>query len=169
MGYDLYQELERTCKRTEKELHDLNDRLEQNKNMMSPADLDILVKITDVIKDVKSTMKKIDEMEMMEEGYSGEGYSGAGNGGYSGEGSNYSGTYMAQPMWNRRMGYSGNSYRGNYTLETGDGRYSGARGMNRGYSRNSEREDLMMKLENALSTARTKEDAEAIRKAMEVL
>ena len=159
MGSELYRELERTCKRTEKELHDLNDRLEQNKNMMSPADLDILVKITDIIKDVKSTMKKIDEMEMMEDGYSGGMY----------DGMNYSGTYMAQPMWDRRMGYSGNSYRGNYTLETGDGRYSGARGMNRGYSRNSEREDLMMKLENALSTARTKEDAEAIRKAMEVL
>ena len=159
MGSELYRELERTCKRTEKELHDLNDRLEQNKNMMSPADLDVLVKITDIIKDVKSTMKKIDEMEMMEDGYSGGMY----------DGMNYSGTYMTQPMWDRRMGYSGNSYRGNYTLETGDGRYSGARGMNRGYSRNSEREDLMMKLENALSTARTKEDAEAIRKAMEVL
>lgn len=166
MGYDLYQELERTCKRTEKELHDLNDRLEQNKNMMSPADLDILVKITDVIKDVKSTMKKIDEMEMMEEGYSGEGYSGAGNGGYSGEGLNYSGTYMTQPMWNRRMGYSGNSYRGNYTLETGDGRYSGARGMNRGYSRNSERENMRAELDDMLSNARDDREAETIRKIM---
>ena len=56
MGSELYRELERTCKRTEKELHDLNDRLEQNKNMMSPADLDVLVKITDIIKDVKSTL-----------------------------------------------------------------------------------------------------------------
>lgn len=170
MGYDLYQELERTCKRTEKELHDLNDRLEQNKNMMSPADLDILVKITDVIKDVKSTMKKIDEMEMMEEGYSGEGYSGAGNGGYSGEGSNYSGTYMAQPMWNRRMGYSGNSYRGSYTLESGNGGYSGARrGSSRGYSRASEREDLTMRLENMLNTARNDKEAESIRKALDAL
>ena len=152
MGSELYRELERTCKRTEKELHDLNDRLEQNKNMMSPADLDVLVKITDIIKDVKSTMKKIDEMEMMEDGYS--------------DGMNYSGTYMTQPMWDRRMGYSGNSYRGNYTLETGDGRYSGARGMNRGYSRNSERENMRAELDDMLSNARDDREAETIRKIM---
>ena len=152
MGSELYRELERTCKRTEKELHDLNDRLEQNKNMMSPADLDVLVKITDIIKDVKSTMKKIDEMEMMEDGYS--------------DGMNYSGTYMTQPMWDRRMGYSGNSYRGNYTLETGDGRYSGARGMNRGYSRNSERENMRAELEDMLNTTRDDREAETIRKIM---
>ena len=152
MGSELYRELERTCKRTEKELHDLNDRLEQNKNMMSPADLDVLVKITDIIKDVKSTMKKIDEMEMMEDGYS--------------DGMNYSGTYMTQPMWDRRMGYSGNSYRGNYTLETGDGRYSGARGMNRGYSRNSERENMRTELEDMLTNARDDREAETIRKIM---
>ena len=152
MGSELYRELERTCKRTEKELHDLNDRLEQNKNMMSPADLDVLVKITDIIKDVKSTMKKIDEMEMMEDGYS--------------DGMNYSGTYMTQPMWDRRMGYSGNSYRGNYTLETGDGRYSGARGMNRGYSRNSERENMRAELDDMLTNARDDREAETIRKIM---
>lgn len=152
MGSELYRELERTCKRTEKELHDLNDRLEQNKNMMSPADLDVLVKITDIIKDVKSTMKKIDEIEMMEDGYS--------------DGMNYSGTYMTQPMWDRRMGYSGNSYRGNYTLETGDGRYSGARGMNRGYSRNSERENMRAELDDMLSNARDDREAETIRKIM---
>ena len=152
MGSELYRELERTCKRTEKELHDLNDRLEQNKNMMSPADLDVLVKITDIIKDVKSTMKKIDEMEMMEDGYS--------------DGMNYSGMYMTQPMWDRRMGYSGNSYRGNYTLETGDGRYSGARGMNRGYSRNSERENMRTELEDMLTNARDDREAETIRKIM---
>ena len=152
MGSELYRELERTCKRTEKELHDLNDRLEQNKNMMSPADLDVLVKITDIIKDVKSTMKKIDEMEMMEDGYS--------------DGMNYSGMYMTQPMWDRRMGYSGNSYRGNYTLETGDGRYSGARGMNRSYSRNSERENMRTELEDMLTNARDDREAETIRKIM---
>jgi len=153
MGSELYRELERTCKRTEKELHDLNDRLEQNKNMMTPQDLDILVKITDIIKDVKSTMKKIDEMEMMEDNYD----------------MNYSGTYMSQPMWDRRMGYSGNSYRGQYTLETGDGRYSGSRGMRRGYSRSSERDDLTMRLEGMLDNARSDKEAESIRKALDAL
>ena len=79
---------------------------------------------------------------------------------------NYSGTYMTQPMWDRRMGYSGNSYRGNYTLETGDGRYSGARGMNRGYSRNSERENMRAELDDMLSNARDDREAETIRKIM---
>lgn len=103
-----------------------------------------------------ATMKKIDEMEIMEDGYSGGMY----------DGMNYSGTYMTQPMWDRRMGYSGNSYRGNYTLETGDGRYSGARGMNRGYSRNSERENMRAELDDMLTNARDDREAETIRKIM---
>ena len=151
--HDLWKELERTCERATHELSQINDRLDQNKNVVSPADLDNLFKLMDIVKDVKSTMKKIIEIDRMES----DDYD---------QNEEYSGTYMTQPMWDRR--YSGNSYRGTYTIATGDG-YSGKHTMRRSYSRNSEREDLMMKLENALSTARTKEDAEAIRKAMEVL
>lgn len=149
----LWKELERTCERTTHELAQINDRLDQNKNVISPADLDNLFKLMDIVKDVKSTMKKIIEIDQME------------NDDYD-QNEGYSGSYMTQPMWDRR--YSGNSYRGTYTVATGDG-YSGRHAMRHSYSRNTERDDLMMKLENALSTARTKEDAEAIRKAMEVL
>ena len=145
-------ELERTCERTTKELHDLNDRLEQNKNSMSPADLDILFKLMDVVKDIKSTIKKIYEIEDM-------------------EGSDeYSGSYYVDPMMDRRYTgnrYSGNSYRGTYTVESGNG-YSG-RGMRRGYSRSSERDDLTMRLENMLNSARTDKEAESIRKALDAL
>jgi len=150
---NLMHELERTCERTTKELHDLNDRLEQNKNSMSPADLDILFKLMDVVKDIKSTIKKIYEIEDME---------GAND-------MNYSGAYMSQPMWDRRMGYSGNSYNGTYTVNTGDGRYSGTRGMSRGYSRNSERDNMRMQLDDMLNNARDEREAETIRKIMNKL
>lgn len=151
--HDLWKELERTCERATHELSQINDRLDQNKNVISPADLDNLFKLMDIVKDVKSTMKKIIEIDKMES----DDYN---------QNEGYSGSYMNQPMWDRR--YSGNNYHGTYTVATGDG-YSGRHAMRYGYSRNTERDDLMMKLENALSTARTKEDAEAIRKAMEVL
>ena len=148
---NLMHELERTCERTTKELHDLNDRLEQNKNSMSPADLDILFKLMDVVKDIKSTIKKIYEIEDM-------------------EGSDeYSGSYYADPMMDRRYPnrYSGNSYRGTYTVESGNG-YSGRR-MGRHYSRNTERDDLAMRLENMLTSTRSKEESDAIRKAIDIL
>lgn len=174
---DLYEEIERTCKRTTKELGEMNDRLDQNKNMISPADLDILSKLMEIIKNSKSTMKKIVEMEMMEENQNG--YSGA-----------YSGMYYDNPMiWDRMSGarggrsgeysgegrggssgYSGNSYRGSYTLESGNsGDYSGARGRggrSRGYSRNSEKEAMRMELNDMLEDARDEKEAEAIRKVM---
>ncbi len=148
----LWKELERTCERATHELSQINDRLDQNKNVVSPADLDNLFKLMDIVKDVKSTMKKIIEIDRMES----DDYD---------QNEGYSGSYITQPMWDRR--YSGNSYRGTYTVESGNG-YSG-RGSRHMYSRNSEREDLMMRLNNALSTARTKEDAEAIRKAIDIL
>lgn len=154
--YDLYKELERTCERSAKELHDLNDRLEQNKNVISPADLDVLVKITDIIKDVKSTMKKIDEMEMMEENQNE----------YSGR--RYSGKFMSQPMWDNR--YSGNYYDGTYTLNTGsshDG-YSGRRNMSM-YSRGNERDELAMRLGNMLNQVRDPKEADALRNAIDIL
>ena len=144
---DMHKELERTCERAEKELCDLNNRLEQNKSIISPADVDMMDKLTHTIKSIKKVFELMDKDSEIQ------------NGGYSGH-------YMAQPVWDRR--YSGNSYHGQYTIATGDG-YSGRHSMRHSYSRNTERDDLMMKLENALSTARTKEDAEAIRKAMDVL
>lgn len=176
--HDLEKELHRTCERVTKELSELNDRLDQNKNMISPADIDLLFKMMDVIKNTKSTMKKIVEMEMMEENQNG--YSGA----YSG------GMYYDNPMmWDRTSGarggrsgeysgegrggssgYSGNSYRGSYTLESGNsGDYSGARGRggrSRGYSRNSEKEAMRMELNDMLEDARDEKEAEAIRKIM---
>ena len=144
---ELWKELERTCERATHELSQLNDRLETNKNMMSPADLEVMYKLMDIVKDTKSTMKKIIEIEDMENQ------------------NEYSGNmmmYRNEPMWDRR--YSGNSYRGQYTLETSNGRdgYSG-RNMRRSYSRG---DDARMELEEMLNNTRDSQEAEVIRKVL---
>ena len=148
--HDLWKELERACERSTKELKDFNDRLETNKNMMSPGDLDILFKLMDIVKDIKSTMKKIieiEDMEMDQNEYD----------------EKYSGTYYRQPMWDRK--YSGNSYRGTYTVESGDG-YSGRRSTRHMYSRDTEQDRMHNELNNMLNEARDPQEAETIRKLM---
>ena len=144
--HDLEKELHRTCERITKELSELNDRLDQNKNMISPADVDLLFKMMDIIKDTKSTLKKIYEIEDMEEIQNG-----------------YSGNmmYRNEPIWDRR--YSGNnSYRGTYTLESGHDGYSG-RNMRHSYSRG---DDARMELEEMLNNTRDSQEAEVIRKVL---
>lgn len=142
---ELEKELHRTCERVTLELSQINNRLDQNKNVMSPADVDLLYKILDIIKDTKSTLKKIYEIEDMEQ--MGDGYSG-------------NMMYRNEPMWDRR--YSGNSYRGTYTVESGNDGYSG-RNMRRSYSRGS---DARMELEDMLNNTRDPQEAEAIRKIL---
>lgn len=160
--HELWKELERTCERTTRELSQFNDRLEQNKNVISSADLDNLFKLMDIVKDTKSTMKKIieiDRMEMEDE-LQNEGYSGA---------SGYAARY---PMWDRQYSgnnsYSGNSYKGNYSGRSGEG-YSGRRGSSsRGsYSRDTEKEDMVRRLEDMMSKAKTEQEANAIRESIE--
>lgn len=143
---DLWKELERTCERATHELSQLNDRLETNKNMMSPADLEIMFKLMDIVKDTKSTMKKIIEIEDMDNQ------------------NEYSGNmmYRNEPMWDRMSGrnYSGNSYRGTYTVESGHDGYSG-RNMRQSYSRGN---DTRMELEEMLNSTRDPQEAETLRK-----
>lgn len=146
--HNLYEELEKTCERMEKELCDFNARLESNKAMISAADIDLLDKITHTIKSVKKTMELLDKDYEIQNGYSG----------------NYSGNYMSQPMWDRH--YAGNSYRGTYTMDTG---YSGRRGMSRGYSRDSEKDDIIRRLEDALNRTKNESDANAIRDSIEAI
>lgn len=149
----LEKELHRTCERVTLELSQINNKLDQNKNVMSPADIDLLYKILDIIKDTKSTLKKIYEIEDLER--MGDGYSG-------------NMMYINEPMWDRRYSgnnsYSGNSYRGTYTVESGNGNdgYSG-RNMRRSYSRGS---DARMELEDMLNNTRDLQEAEAIRKIL---
>ena len=147
--YDLFKEMERVCERSSKELHDFLDRIDQNKNTISPADLDILCKLTDIAKNSKSAMKKIIEVDEMLDTNQNE----------------YSGNmmYRNEPMWDRMSGrnYSGNSYRGTYTLESGND-YSG-RNMRRSYSRGDE---TRMELEEMLNNTRDQNEAEVIRKIL---
>lgn len=148
--HDTWKELERACERATKELCELNDRLDQNKTVLSPVDLDNLTKTVETIKNSKSAMKKIIELDEMTNENQNRGYSG----GYSGT------NFMSQPVWDKR--YSGNTYRGTYTMDTGNG-YSGRRGGRRGYSMDSEKEDLIARLENLMSRARTESEANEIR------
>lgn len=145
--HDLEKELHRTCERATHELSQLNDRLETNKNMMSPADLEVMFKLMDIVKDTKSTMKKIIEIEDMENQ------------------NEYSGNmmYRNEPAWDRR--YSGNSYRGTYTVESGHDGYSG-RNMRRSYSRG---DDTRMELEEMLNNTRDPQEAETLRKIISKL
>ena len=149
--HDLFREMERVCERDTKELHDFLDRIDQNKNTISPADLDILCKLVDIAKNSKSTMKKIIEIDEM----------------FDNNQNGYSGNmmYRNEPMWDRR--YSGNSYHGQYTIATGDGRgdYSG-RNMRRSYSRG---DDTRMELEEMLNNTRDQNEAEIIRKILNKL
>lgn len=149
--HDLYSEMERVCERNTKELHDFLDRIEQNKSTISPADLEILCELVDIAKNSKSTMKKIIEIDEMLD---------TNQNGYSGNM-----MYRNEPMWDRR--YSGNSYHGQYTIATGDGRgdYSG-RNMRRSYSRG---DDTRMELEEMLNSTRDPQEAEALRKIISKL
>lgn len=146
--HDLFREMERVCERSTKELHDFLDRIDQNKNTISPADLDILCKLTDIAKNSKSAMKKIIEVDEMLDTNQNE----------------YSGNmmYRNEPMWDRMSGrnYSGNSYRGTYTVESGHDGYSG-RNMRQSYSRGN---DTRMELEEMLNSTRDPQEAETLRK-----
>ena len=153
--YDLFKEMERVCERNTKELHDFLDRLDQNKNTISPADLEVLCELVDIAKNSKSAIKKIIEIdEMLDENQNA-----------------YSGNmiYRNEPMWDRMSGrnYSGNAYHGQYTIATGDGRgdYSG-RNMRRSYSRG---DDTRMELEEMLNNTRDQNEAEVIRKILNKL
>lgn len=151
--HDLYREMERVCERNTKELHDFLDRLDQNKNTISPADLEILCELVDIAKNSKSTMKKIIEIDEMLDTNQNE----------------YSGNmmYRNEPMWDRmpERNYSGNSYRGTYTVESGHDGYSG-RNMRRSYSRG---DDTRMELEEMLNSTRDPQEAETLRKIISKL
>ena len=65
MNTEFHKELERTCERATHELSQINDRIEGS-TVISPQDLDNLFKLTDIIKDVKSIIKKTMEIESMD-------------------------------------------------------------------------------------------------------
>lgn len=70
----------------------------------------------------------------------------------------YSGKYYSDPVYTKRYsndgGYSGNRYN---------------RSMSRGYSRDSERSDMIRKLEDMMGRVRSEDEAMAIRDALDVV
>lgn len=59
--YDAYEELETTCHRATKELHDLNKKLDSDESNITKDDIDLMDKITHTIASTKKGMAMIDQ------------------------------------------------------------------------------------------------------------
>lgn len=71
MMYDLYDELERSCERATKELHDLNKKLANDESTISKEDIDMMDKILHSIASSKKSILMIDQAENNSNGSSG--------------------------------------------------------------------------------------------------
>lgn len=129
--YDTYEELEKACERSTKELHDLNRKLANDESAISKEDIDMMDKILHSIASSKKSILMIDQADGTSGGYSGN-----------------------QPMWNRRYGSSGRR-----TIMS----------RNRGYSRDSEKDSMMQKLNMMYQDARDDHEAEVIERMMNEL
>ena len=61
--YDTYDELEKTCERATKELHDLNKKLANDESTISKEDIDMLGKVTHTIASTKKSILMIDQAD----------------------------------------------------------------------------------------------------------
>ena len=136
--------LEKYCERIEKELHDLYKKVEKSETM-PPTDLDIMDKLLHSMKSVKTVLAMLEYQDDDED-------------------DGYSGRYYSEPTYARRYSGRGYSGRDNY----GGGDYSGRR-MNRGYSRDSEKSDMIRKLEDMMNRVRTEDEAIAIQDTLNML
>ena len=134
--YDTYDEVEKSCKRITKELHDLNKKLANDESTISKEDVDLMDKMLHSIASSKKSMLMIDQADDM------NGSSGVSNG-YSN-------------MWNRR-------------LMTNNGMSGRRSSRNRGYSRDSEKDIMMQKLNNMYQDARDDQEADVIERMMNEL
>lgn len=148
--------LEKYCERVEKELEDLYKKIDKV-DTISPADVNTMDTLLHSLKSIKTVYAMVESKLREEEEY--DGYSGrrfyasyGRGGGQSGE--NYSG----------RGGQSGNRY-----PMMQDTNYSGRRDSRGRYSRDSEKDDAMMCLENMMNRTRSDSEANAIREAMDAL
>ena len=108
-------------------------------NPLPPAELEITDKLLHAMKSVKTVLAMLEYDEDDDGGYSGK--------------------YYSAPTYTRRYdrGYSGRDD------------YSGRRSMRGGYSRDSEKEDMVRRLESMMSRVRSDEEAQAINDALDVL
>lgn len=142
MRHKLEETLEHLCEKIEKELGDLDTKMSKS-DSPSMADVDVMQKLLSSLKSIKTVMAMLEE-------YGEEGYSGASNGSGGNRGG-YSGRYRYEPIM--RNNYSGENY-------------SGRRG---GYSRDSENDDVVQRLEGMMGRARSEREAMAIRDAINTI
>lgn len=111
----------------------------EKSDTMPPATLEVMDKLLHSMKSVKTTLAMLE---------------------YGNEDDGYSGKYYSAPIYERR--YSQNGY-------SGRDDYSGRRMMNKGYSRDSEKHDMIRKLEDMMARVRSDEEAMAIQDTLDVL
>lgn len=138
--YDTYEELEKACERSTKELHDLNKKLANDESAISKEDIDMMDKILHSIASSKKSILMIDQAD-----------GSSGRDGYYNISGGYSGSMYTQPMWNKKYGSSGRRMR------------------TRGYSRDSEKDSMMQKLNMMYQDARDDQEAEVIERMMNEL
>ena len=90
--YDTYEELEKACERSTKELHDLNKKLANDESAISKEDIDMMDKILHSIASSKKSILMIDQAD-----------GSSGRDGYYNISGGYSGSMYTQPMWNKNM------------------------------------------------------------------
>lgn len=139
--------LDKYCERITKELGDLYTKISKSETL-SAQDLDVMDKLLHSIKSNKAVIAMIeyDDGQGEDEGYSGKGYSGNG--------------YSGKRYYNEQRRYDdGYSKRRSIPI-SGNGRM---------YSRDSERDDVVRKLESMMRNVRTEDEAMAIRDAIDTV
>lgn len=139
--------LDKYCERITKELGDLYTKISKSETL-SAQDLDVMDKLLHSIKSNKAVIAMIeyDDGQGEDEGYSGKGNSGNG--------------YSGKRYYNEQRRYD-DGYSGRRSIPiSGNGRM---------YSRDSERDDVVRKLESMMRNARTEDEAMAIRDAIDTV
>ena len=120
---------------------ELEDQLKKidKLNPLPLAELDISDKLLHSVKSIKTILAMLEYNDEEDNGYSGK--------------------YYSAPTYARRK-YNNGGYSGNYSSNTSNGR---------GYSRDSEKQDMIRKLENMMSRVLSDDEAMAIQDALEIV
>lgn len=144
----MLENLHELCEKLERELKEVNTKLNQSGAKINSDDLSIIDKLTHSIKSVKTVIA----MEEYPDGYSGE----------------YSGEYSREGGWNyNRPYYTSGNYYGNSgarRMRDSMGRYTSR---DSGYSRDASRQKMVDKLSTLLDDTMSDSERQAINECIE--
>lgn len=139
----MLENLHELCEKLERELKEVNTKLNQSDAKINSDDLSIIDKLTHSIKSIKTVIA----MEEYPDGYSGE----------------YSGEYSREGGWNyNRPYYTSGNYYGNSgarRMRDSMGRYTSR---DNGYSRDASRQKMVDKLSTLLDNTMSDSERQAI-------